>query len=439
MQEGPDQGDCIAGDAFVTGREPGAVMPTFKQTLLYRRRSDGWMVTAASATFTLYISVTLVVAGFFGLAGLYVTLSNRRRFLRHLRSWGGLVSVYALFSLSLIAWRGEIEAGNRQLGFMCLLLGLSFITPGLCLVRHPLRQFVLGARIGIYGAVVLALGALIKEGGLAERYDGQGNAAIVAFLIAIAAGMSTIRLKHPPRLLPNGLLYLLLACFPIFLTQTRAVLVVMPVLCLVEFVMCSLDWRPRLRNRAYVGASIGILLLLLAPPVQSMLTERFVTVYDYYVEGAPDRDMQSGDIRLVMWQSAMTVIETHPLTGVGLMDMFTDMKSVAGPNAGMLEGFKHPHNIVLQELLANGVLGLAFMLAILFGFLWTVIASPLEDSAKRAALYVTFTAVAFGMLHDPFYHELCMSTIMLFSGVMIAQVRRLRLLTPAAERSKAPA
>ncbi|WP_377295853.1 O-antigen ligase family protein [Rhizobium sp. SGZ-381] len=414
-------------------------MPTFKQILLYRRRIDGWLVTAAAATFPLYVSVAVVVACLFGGAGLYVVLSSRSRLRRHLWSWNGLISVYALFSVALIAWRGEFETGNRQLGFMLLLLALSFITPGLCLVQRPLRHIVLGARIGICCAVLLALFAAIQAGSLAERYDGHGNAAIVAFLIALAAAIGTIRLKAPPRFLPNGLMYLLLACFPIFLTQTRAVLIVMPVLCLVEFLMCSLDWRPRLRNRAYVAAAIGIVLMLLLPPVQTMLMERFVNVYEYYVAGAPDPDMKSGDIRLVMWQSAVAVIRQHLLTGVGLMDMFTEMKAVAGPASPMLDGFKHPHNVVLQELLANGVLGLCFMLAILVGHLRAVIASGLDDSTKRGVLYVAFTVAAFGMLHDPFYHELCMSTIMLFSCSTMAQVQRLRLLTPQAQKRKHPA
>ncbi|MGN7292002.1 O-antigen ligase family protein [Rhizobium sp. SAFR-030] len=402
--------------------------------LLARRRIDPTVFAAASAAFPLYIPIPVVLAGMFGLSGIYVALSRVRRLVEHLCSPYGLIVLYCLWSLVLIGARGQLEAGNRQLGFMVLLLGLTFIAPGLCLVRRPLRTFILGARVGVYAAFVLALVMSISFGDALERWNGGGNAAIVALLILLGAITATIRLNNPPKCLPNGLQHIALASFPIFLTETRAVLIVVPILFLAEFFFWSLRWRPRIRNRSYAAVLLAAGLMLLAPPVQNMIAGRFVTVYEHYVAGKSDDGMESGDIRLTMWKAAAQVIREHPLSGVGIMDMFPHMKVAAGPNAEMIAGFKHVHNFVLQELLANGVVGLVLLGSIVAAFLLTVLRRAPEESMRRAAIYFFCSVGIFGMLHDPLYHELCMSTIMLFVGAYMAQFRRWKTLTPAATR-----
>ena len=409
-------------------------MIAMKKSLLFRRRVDLWLMGLASVLFPLYMRGPVGLVGLFGVSGIYVAFSRRDRMRDHVFSAYGFVLLYAFWALLLIALRHEMELGNRQMGFMILLSGLTFVGPGLCLVRRPLRVLVLGTRVGTLIALLLVLGVILFDPHM-ERYDGGGNAAIVALLLALGAICATIHLDRPPRFLPNGLQYLAIACVAVFMTETRAVLVVLPVIFLAEMVFMSMRWRAPLRNGCYVAALVAVVILALMPPVQAMLADRFGTVYAYYVEGAPQADMISGDIRLTMWRSAVTVIAAHPFTGVGLMDMFDHLKRVAGADAGLIDGFKHVHNFILQELLANGVFGLILLSCIPVAFLWTVLKYSAENSMKRVAFYFFLTVMMFGLLHDPFYHELCMSTTMLFFAAYMAQFRRWRMLTPAATKT----
>ncbi|WP_149744816.1 O-antigen ligase family protein [Rhizobium sp. RU35A] len=409
-------------------------MMTVKRLLLLRRRIDPLLVGLSAVLFPLYMPAPVAVAVIFGACGLYVAFSSRRRLRRQMTSPAGMVMVYTLFSAALMLVRGEFNLDNRQLGFMGLLLGVSFISPGLCLVRRPLRHFVIGARLGSVATFLLALTVAMILAHAPDRYGGGGNAAIMAFLVLIGALVASIDLEKPPRFLPNGMQYLALSSFPVFLTETRAVLVLVPTIFLVEFFCRTEQWRPHLRKTRFVMLLAGLVALLLLPQVREMLIERFFSVYDYYIDGGEHADMVSGDIRLTMWQAALVVIGDHLVSGVGLMRMFGLMTEAAGDHASLIEGYKHVHNFVLQELLANGVIGLLLLASIPVVFLATVWRKTPDAVLRRSAVYVLGSLGAFGLLHDPFYHELCLSTIMLFVGVCLAQFHRWDMLTPAAAK-----
>lgn len=409
---------------------------TFKKILLSRRRIDPWILAAGMVCVALYLPPAVAIAGLFGILGLYVVLSKRRRFIQHLRGPIPWILAYIGWALLLMAWRNELFTlhNNRQLGFLGLLLGLSFVGPGLCLVRQPLRWLVLGARVGTVAAFLapLLFEFVLHRG--PARWDGGGNAAIVAIIVLLAAVAAIIPVEKPWRYLPNGPIYLLLAAVPIFLSETRAVLLIIPLILGLEFGICSLRWRPRWRNRAYVSSAAAISLLLLAPPIQNVIAERFMTVYEYYVEGEQSHDMASGDIRLALWETSITVISQHPFIGVGLKDTFTELEKVAGPNLPYVEGGKHVHNFILQELLANGPAGLFLLFSIFASLALTIWREANSNELKRASFYYFGSIAVFGLLHDPFYHELCMSATMLFLGVLLAQFSRWRRLTPAAQK-----
>lgn len=407
---------------------------TFKRILLARRRIDPWILAFAMFSVALYLPTAVAMCALFGATGIYVALSNQRRLRAYLGSPLGVIFLYIFWVVLLLGVRGEWQLDNRQLGFMGLLLGFSFIASGLCLVRQPLRWLVLGGRVGTWVALVAALFASLSFQTAADRYDGGGNAAIVALLVALAGIVATIPVEKPWRYLPNGPFYLLIAIVPVFLSQTRAVVLILPVLFLVEFAICSLKWRPRWRNRAYAAAALGLAALFMAPPVHSMLIDRFATVYEYYVDGDQAHNMDSGNIRLALWKASAIVIKEHPLAGVGLRDTFANLERVAGPDLHYIAGGKHVHNFLLQELLANGFLGLGLLLTIFASVLWMVWRQPDHYPLKRCVVYFYGTVLAFGMLHDPFYHEQCMATSMLFLAVLIVQFRRWNLLTPAARR-----
>lgn len=407
---------------------------TFKRILLARRRIDPWILAFAMFSVAMYLPTAVAMCALFGATGLYVAFSNPRRLKAYFGSPLGVIFLYIAWVVLLLGVRGEWQLQNRQLGFMGLLLGFSFIASGLCLVRQPLRWLVLGGRVGTWVALVAALWASLSFQTAADRYDGGGNAAIVALLVALAGIVASLPVEKPWRYLPNGPIYLLIAIVPVFLSQTRAVVIILPVLFLIEFAICSLQWRPRWRNRSYGAAAVGVIMLSLAPPVHSMLIERFATVYEYYVGGDQAHNMDSGNIRLALWKASSIIIREHPIAGVGLRDTFANLEQVAGPDLHYIVGGKHVHNFLLQELLANGFIGLGLLLAIFASVLWMVWRQPDNFALKRCVIYFYGTVLAFGMLHDPFYHEQCLATSMLFLAVLIVQFRRWNALTPAARR-----
>lgn len=407
-------------------------MPRFKRILLARRRIDPLVLGLGAASAPLYLPTGVAVSGLFGVIGLYVACSNRRRFAAYLYSPFGIILTYIAWVAAVMMVRGELNLSNSQLGFMGLLLCCSFIAPGLCLIREPLRWLIYGARIGIVAVFLAALAYIVISWGEVTRYDGGGNAAIFAFLIALGAISAIIPVARPPRLLPNSLLYLAIALVPIFLSQTRAILIVVPLILAYEFAVRSREWPPRFRNRAYATAAIGLALTLLVPQVQHLLAERFGSMYRYYVLEDDAIDMTSGDIRLELWQSAAAVIREHPIIGVGLGNIPGELERVAGPDAALIAGFKHVHNFVLQEVLANGLIGLLLFLSIFASISWAVLASDAPPALRRAYLTFFLTVILFGLLHDPFYHEGCLAAIMLFVGVLLAQVQRWNRIAPGA-------
>lgn len=409
---------------------------TFKRIMLARRRVDPWLLAAGMLCIAMYLPPAVAIAGLFGVMGLYVAFSKRRRLVQLAKSPIGFVFAYIVWVMLLLLWRNDLSLqSNRQLGFIGLLLGLAFIAPGLSLVRQPLRWLVIGARLGTVAGACAALMAMFVLKTAGERYDGGGNAAIVAIVALLGGIAAIIPIDRPWRYLPNGPAYLVIAAIPVFLSETRAVMVVLPLILAVEFAYCSLRWRPRWRNRAYLSSAAGISLLLLFPSVQHLLVERFGTVYEYYVEGQRAHDMESGNIRLALWDTSIKVISQHPFIGVGIRNTFPELEKVAGQELSRVEGGKHVHNFVLQELLANGLIGLMLLLAIFASVTRLIVKDARYPELKRASFYYFGSIVIFGLLHDPFYHELCMSSTMLFLGVLIAQTDRWRGLTDRAPRT----
>ncbi|MFD1745595.1 O-antigen ligase family protein [Rhizobium helianthi] len=408
---------------------------TFKKFLLVRRRLDPWLLAFGMFSVALYLPAAVAVAGLFGALGIYVALSKRRRLIELVRSPIGFVFAYIAWVVLLLAWRGDlIPQDNRQLGFMGLLLGLCFIAPGLCLVRQPMRWLVLGARVGTFAALAASLIDQFVLKPAPDRYDGGGNSAILALVVMLAAIVALIPLYRSPRYLPNSMLYLVLALGPVFLSLTRAIMVVLPAILVVEFILYVWRLPAWKRSVAFVSAIVVLFSASFLPPVAHMLNERFIPVYEYYVKGETDLHMESGNVRLALWDTSLKVISEHPLIGVGIRNTFPELERVAGPELTRVEGGKHVHNFLLQELLANGVIGLILLLSIFATVAITILRQGENAALKRACFYYFGSIIVFGLLHDPFYHELCMSATMLFLGVLIAQIGRWRRLTKSARR-----
>ncbi len=374
-----------------------------------------------------------VVLFLFSCIGIYLASARHRAARLLAGSFYLYIVAYAAWSLGLLVYRGEPILENRQVGYTALLAVFAFAGPGMVLVRDPMRAYVLGSRIGTLMAAVAALGlALFVD----DRIGIGGNAAVFAFVSSVGAISAGLPLRDAPRYLPNGPQWLILGLVAAMASGTRAVIVVLPAFALVEIIVYLRRCSRRQRLCAAVGAALAA--IAAAGPASNVLADRFVGMIEYYDTGDSTKweDKFSADIRLAMWQGAVEVIAQAPIVGVGASAKMDLVRHAAGPQGPMLEGFRHVHNTLLDELLNDGVVGLALLLAAflsIFAHLWQ--AMP-EAATRRALLYFAAVGISYGMLHNPLLHEMTISSVMFFLAALNAAASR-RLM--ARRRAPAPA
>jgi putative inorganic carbon (HCO3(-)) transporter len=115
-------------------------------------------------------------------------------------------------------------------------------------------------------------------------------------------------------------------------------------------------WRSNRRIRNLIAIiAVGAALIFFAPsgPVQRLL---------HPTQG----DKESSDIRLLLWQSGLNMIRSHPLAGVGL-GRFKAVSLAYAPPGTTTPELKHiAHNTYLEMAAEIGVPGLLAFVAILF-------------------------------------------------------------------------
>jgi O-antigen ligase len=320
-------------------------------------------------------------------------------------------------------FRGEPFNDNRQIGYTLLIAIFAFAGSGMVLVRDPLRAYVLGARVGTLLAVIVALYLSVTDGG---RIGVGGNQAVFAFVAGVAAISAAIPLRNASRYLPNGPQWLVLGFAAVLTSETRAVIVVLPIFAAVEILVFLKRFSIKQQGAAYAVLFAAIAALVVVGPVGSIISKRFSGMIEYYDTGhaADWEDKVSADIREVMWRSASDVIAAHPLTGVGSYSKMDYVRAAAGDKAGMLDGFRHVHNTVLDELLNDGIVGLTFMACAfisIFVYLWRTADSW---AMRRALIYFALVCGSYGMLHNPLLHEVTISSTMFFLAALNAAASR---------------
>ncbi|MGP2492980.1 O-antigen ligase family protein [Mesorhizobium sp. PUT5] len=375
------------------------------------------MLSVGALTMPVRIGLGPLVLFLFSCIGIYLASARHNTARLFARSFYVYVVAYAIWSLGLILYRGEPILDNRQIGYVALLAVFAFAAPGMVLVRDPLRAYVLGSRIGVVLAAAAAAGMSLFVN---ERVGIGGNAAVFAFVSAVGAISAAIPLRNAPRWLPNGPQWLVLGIVAAMASGTRAVIVVLPLFALAEIVIhlrrCSV------RQQIYAIAGAVVAVIAVAGPATNVLSDRFTGMIEYYDTGDSTKweDKFSADIRLAMWRGAATVISQAPIVGVGASAKMDMVREAAGPQGHMLDGFRHVHNTLLDELLNDGVVGLALLLAAffsIFAYLWRAAA---EAGMRRALIYFVIVGISYGMLHNPLLHEMTISSIMFFIAALNA-------------------
>jgi O-antigen ligase len=127
---------------------------------------------------------------------------------------------------------------------------------------------------------------------------------------------------------------------------------------------------------------------------------------------------QSGDVgtgRMALWKGVVQAIERQPLFGYGE----GQMQSVA-PYYTMAQ----PHNLVLQVLLAWGVIGLVCVCVLGFAFARMALPAIRRDPARTLAPALAMASlVALSMIDAAMYHILPLSIFAASAGVIAAAAR----------------
>lgn len=146
------------------------------------------------------------------------------------------------------------------------------------------------------------------------------------------------------------------------------------------------------RPRALFGRSklyLGLLTLLLLA-----LTIGLASSLNFF-----PAKLNSGSIRLQVWQNTLNIIKDHPLKGTGLAGFAPIYSQYIRP--GLTEVFVYPHNIVLNFWLETGFLGL-------LAFIWLIIRVVRSKQAKSSWLFIPavgglVTLLVHGLVDVPYF------------------------------------
>lgn len=399
-------------------------MGILQRHFLLRRRIDLWLLLFAAMMMPLRLPPGPIILFVFSCIGVYLALTKHRYHRFYHAVFFVLISAYMLWSLGLMAWRGELNIANRQIGYDLLLWLYSFAGLGMVLVREPLRMFALGSRIGLVLCAIAVAGEEFLWGG---RIGVGGNPAVFAYAAAMAAVAATLPMRDAPKLLPNGPWYLIIGTGIVFASETRAVMLTLALLALVEIIVLI----GRIAShKVKIGSSFILVACLTAVvtvgPAASVLSQRFSGMMHYYETGDSSRwqDKTSADTREQMWRGAVKVVGQHPLVGVGSVHKMDAVRAALGDQATLLDGYIHVHNAVLDELLVNGVIGLVLLVSAAlsgFVFLWR---NNSDCTIRRVLIYFTITWGGYAMLHNPLLHETSIAVTMFFFSVLYAATSR---------------
>ncbi|MGU3574712.1 O-antigen ligase family protein [Brucellaceae bacterium C25G] len=394
-------------------------MTFLHKNFIIRRKFDQWVLAIGGATLPLRLGIGPVVVFLFSCIGIYLTAFRHKSTKPFVGVFLIAFVLYFFWVFGLIIWRDQLSFSNRQIGYTLLTVLFAFAGPGMVLVRDPLRFYVLGVRVGILVAAIAATIAWMWTG---QRVGIGGNQAVFAYLAAATAVAATLPIKNAPRFLGNGVQWLVLGMVTTIFSETRAILVIFPIVLAVEVIayVRRFNWKKQSAIYALIIAFLAV--MSVTGPVNRVIETRFSTMVNYYETGDKSvwGDKRSADIRMAMWSGAIGTIKEHPFTGVGTIDKMKLVEAHAGENKKLLKNFWHVHNIALDELLHNGLIGLILLtVAFVAAFIKLWRTAP-DCCTRRVLIYFAAVTLAYGMLHAPLLHETTIATIMLFIGVLYA-------------------
>lgn len=400
-------------------------MTFLHRNFIKRRKFDQWVLALGGLIMPIRVGSGPIVVFLFSCIGIYLTAFRHKSTKPFVGLFLFFIIFYFLWTFGLMIWRDQLVLSNRHIGYTLLLALFSFAGAGMLLIRDPLRFYVLGSRVGIFMAAAFALIVSLYSG---ARVGVGGNQAVFAFVAAIGAISATLPIHNAPRFLPNGPQWLALGLLGVMVSETRAVLAVLPLILAVEIIayVRKLSWQKQIGIYTVLAAFMAAMLVV--GPAGKIIETRFTSMINYYETGDATvwSDKVSADIRMAMWRGAYETIKEYPLTGVGSLHKVEIVQSHLGEERALLDGFIHLHNVVVDELLNSGIIGLFLLLASFLSIFFQLWKTAPDCGTKRVLSYFALVMIAYGMLHAPLAHEASIASIMLFLGVLnAARVKRI--------------
>ncbi len=256
------------------------------------------------------------------------------------------------------------------------------------------------ALLGVYGLFQIAGVLEIHQGG--TRLDATfGNAAYLAGYMIFHIFLAAVMLARHHRNAFRRAAYIALLALQmvvIYYTATRGAILGLVGGALVASVLVALFERERREvRRAAVYALVGIAIL-----VGGFLAVRATP----FVKESPvlsrlaSISIEGGSTRFTVWQMALAGAKERPLLGWGQENFNYVFNKYYEPSLYAQEPwFDRVHNVLLDWLIAGGVLGLLGYLALFLASLWAL-------WGPRAAFPVTERALLTGMLAGYLFHNL---------------------------------
>lgn len=397
---------------------------TLKRIFLFRRRIESYLLIAGAAGLPFRKGITPLIAIVFAAIGIYLVVARHRSARVGSYLFIILAFAYLVWTLSLIAFRGEPFIGNRQVVYSSMICLLAFIGSGMVLVRHPLDAFIVGCRVGTVAVAIVAIFASIVWG---VRFGMGGNPAPWSLVVSICALAAIIPVRLPPKWAPDSSFYLLVAIIPLAASETRAVLAPLLFILMVEAIrwLWTKNWA--VRCVASVAGLSVLVALSFVDPFHSVLYGRVLPAIQFGLGNAPGwGGGESDTIRLYMWMGALHAFVQHPLIGLGAARMEVVALAAPAMNEAIAQ-YEHVHNIFLDELITQGLIGLVLLIGALSAALRHLYRENGDTFIRLNIFYTTLTVLSYGMLHNPLSHETTIAGIFLYIGVLMAHTSRSRM------------
>ncbi|MCM2458019.1 O-antigen ligase family protein [Rhizobium sp. CG4] len=396
--------------------------------LLRRRFIDPILLSVLVACFPIKLGIDMVLLAFFIGSGIYLIAVGHgsRRLID--RDYATASLCYASVALLIGVYHGNIAENIRWIGLpLYFAVGVPLFT-GFVLIKDPLRQIALGARVGLLLTFCLAIYESLAG---ISRIGLGGNAANAAFVTCVIAVLARFTAKNSPIYLPNTRAWFYVAIVPVIMTGTRSVLPVFAIAALVDVINLRgelLSEMRKLTRRRLIVLGLTCLTVIIATTYKT--SDLLITRFENTIEemdnliAAPDGHITGLDMRVALWKGALEIFYEHPILGVGASESMQQIKQgIPASQREIYEEFVHVHFFVLDELRDRGGIGFIFLI----GFFAIVFKKAIKGSNKDVqANMIIFLCVLvlYGSLHGMLLGDRNVAAItIVFVGVLATQRR----------------